>query len=118
MDWAYDQMRREHADEAAWAEFLAEQGMDPQSFRAELRAQHTVAALLDQEVREAEKGDEGRVQSTRAEIEKRSSPGCARGRGSSSSFDPAYRFEGVARTEPSGRSSTATTRLRPPSFAA
>ena len=51
VDWAYDQMRREHADETAWAEFLAGQGMDPQSFKAELRAQHTVAALVEQEVR-------------------------------------------------------------------
>ncbi|HYN05580.1 MAG TPA: SurA N-terminal domain-containing protein [Vicinamibacteria bacterium] len=51
VDWAYDQMRREHTDEKAWAEFLAEQGMEPQSFKAELRAQHTVAALVAQEVR-------------------------------------------------------------------
>jgi len=51
VDWAYDQMRREHTDEAAWMEFLAGQGLNPQSLRAELRSQHTVAALLDQEVR-------------------------------------------------------------------
>ena len=51
VDWAYDQMRREHGDEKAWAAFLAEQGLDAQSFRAELRAQHTVAALVEQEVR-------------------------------------------------------------------
>jgi hypothetical protein len=51
VDWAYDQMRREHADEKAWEEFLAGQGMNPLSFKAELRAQHTVAALLEQEVR-------------------------------------------------------------------
>ena len=51
VDWAYDQMRREHADEKAWEEFLAAQGMDAQSFKAELRAQHTVAALVEQEVR-------------------------------------------------------------------
>ena len=51
VDWAYDQMRREHADEQAWEEFLAEQGMDAQSFKAELRAQHTVAALVEQEMR-------------------------------------------------------------------
>jgi hypothetical protein len=50
VDWAYDQLRREHADEDAWREFLAGQGMDPQSFRAELRTRHTVAALLDQEL--------------------------------------------------------------------
>jgi hypothetical protein len=51
VDWAYDQMRREHPDDKAWASFLAEQGLDAQSFREELRAQHTVAALLEQEVR-------------------------------------------------------------------
>jgi hypothetical protein len=56
VDWAYDQMRREHADEAAWEEFLAGQGMDPQSLRAELRSQRTVAALLDLEAREASSG--------------------------------------------------------------
>jgi hypothetical protein len=50
VDWAYDQMRREHGDEAAWEEFLAGQGLNPQSLRAELRSQHTVAALLEQEV--------------------------------------------------------------------
>lgn len=49
VDWAYDQIRHEHADESAWMEFLAGQGMDPQSFRAELRSRHTVAALLDRE---------------------------------------------------------------------
>ena len=53
VDWAYDQMRREHADEKAWEEFLAEQGLDPQSLRAELRSQHTVAALLEQEARDS-----------------------------------------------------------------
>jgi len=57
VDWAYDQLRREHADEGAWRDFLAEQGMDAQSFRAELRAQHTVAALIDQEVRQALGGE-------------------------------------------------------------
>jgi hypothetical protein len=51
VDWAYDQMRQKRADEAAWGKFLAEQGMDAQSFRAELRTQHTVAALVEQEVR-------------------------------------------------------------------
>jgi peptidyl-prolyl cis-trans isomerase C len=60
VDWAYDQLRREHAGEAAWTEFLAGQGLNPQSVRAELRAQHTVAALLDQELRggpEAKRGE-------------------------------------------------------------
>ncbi len=49
VDWAYDQMRREHADDAGWALFLAGQGMDPQSFRAELRLQQTVTALLERD---------------------------------------------------------------------
>jgi hypothetical protein len=51
VDWTYDQLRREHADDKAWDEFLTSQGMDEQSFRAELRSQLTVAALVDQEVR-------------------------------------------------------------------
>jgi len=57
VDWNYDQMRREHPDEAAWRDFLAKQGMDPQSFRAELRAQQTVAALIGQEVRQVLGGE-------------------------------------------------------------
>jgi hypothetical protein len=51
VDWAYDQARQGHADEKDWAKFLAQQGMDAQSFKAEMRAQHTVLALLEQEVR-------------------------------------------------------------------
>ncbi len=50
VDWEYDQLRSEHADEDAWDDFLAGQGMDLQSFRAELRTKHIVAALLDQEL--------------------------------------------------------------------
>jgi len=49
VDWAYDQMRREYADDQAWNEFLTGQGMDAQSLKAELRARHTVDALLDRE---------------------------------------------------------------------
>jgi LPS sulfotransferase NodH len=49
VDWSYDQMRREHTDDAGWALFLAGQGMDPQSFRAELRLQQTVTALLERD---------------------------------------------------------------------
>jgi SurA-like N-terminal domain len=49
VDWAYDQARREHPDDAAWAEYLADRGLDPQSFKAELRIQHTVSAFLAQE---------------------------------------------------------------------
>jgi len=50
VDWSYDQLRREHVAEEAWAAFLAEQGLDPQSMKSELRIQHTVAALLAREV--------------------------------------------------------------------
>jgi hypothetical protein len=49
VDWAYDQMRRDHPGEQEWADFLARQGMDRQSLRAELRARFTVEALLEQE---------------------------------------------------------------------
>lgn len=58
VDWAYDQMRREQPDEQAWNGFLARQGMDPQSLRMELRAQHTVAALLQREAGGGEGGQE------------------------------------------------------------
>jgi peptidyl-prolyl cis-trans isomerase C len=51
VDWVFDQLRREHADEKAWAEFLAGRGMDTQTLKAELRAQHTVSALVEQEVK-------------------------------------------------------------------
>jgi hypothetical protein len=57
VDWEYDQLRREYSDEVAWTEFLAGQGMDARSFRAELRAQRTVAAMLDREVRDAPGGE-------------------------------------------------------------
>ena len=49
VEWAYDQMRRDHRDEEAWAEYLAREGMDPQSLRTELRGRYTVEALLAQE---------------------------------------------------------------------
>jgi hypothetical protein len=51
VDFAYDQMRHDHPDDAEWSEFLAGEGMDPQALRAELRAQQTVAVLLDQVIR-------------------------------------------------------------------
>jgi hypothetical protein len=50
VEWSYDQMRREHPGDAEWGSFLSGQGMDPQSFKAELRIQHTVAALIAREV--------------------------------------------------------------------
>lgn len=51
VDWAYDQARGEHPDDAEWAQFLKGQGLDPQRFRMELRVQQTVAALVDAELR-------------------------------------------------------------------
>ncbi len=71
VDWAYDQLRREHPNDRAWADFLARQGMDPQSLRAELRAQHTVAAMLDQELQRALGGeaDEALRQQKQAEVQ-------------------------------------------------
>ncbi len=53
VDWAYDQARRDHPGEAAWMAFLQKQGSTPESFRAELRVQKTIAALIEQEVRTA-----------------------------------------------------------------
>jgi hypothetical protein len=53
VDWAYDQARRDHPGEAAWTAFLQKQASTPESFRAELRAQKTIAALIEEEVRTA-----------------------------------------------------------------
>ncbi len=47
---AYDRMHEGHAQEPEWTAFLAAQGLDPRTLRAELRVQHTVAALLADEV--------------------------------------------------------------------
>ena len=47
--WAYDQMRREYADETAWVQHLAGAGLDAPALRAELRVQRTIAALLERE---------------------------------------------------------------------
>ena len=49
VDWAYDQARGEHKDDAEWAKFLAGEGTDPRSFKAELRIQGTIAVLLARE---------------------------------------------------------------------
>jgi parvulin-like peptidyl-prolyl isomerase len=43
---AADQARVGHKDDSAWRQFLAQQGMDEQAFRAELRVQHMVQALM------------------------------------------------------------------------
>jgi peptidyl-prolyl cis-trans isomerase C len=49
MQQAYDEARISYKDDAAWADFLKEQGLDVDSFRAELRIQFTVRRLIDQE---------------------------------------------------------------------
>lgn len=49
LEQAYDEARLPYKDEAAWAAFLAQQGMDPATFRTELRVRHTVQALFEQE---------------------------------------------------------------------
>jgi hypothetical protein len=49
VQWSYDQQRRDYADDVAWTNYLAGDGLDPQSFRAELRVQQTIATLVAQE---------------------------------------------------------------------
>lgn len=51
LDWAYDQARAEFPGDEDWARLLAERGMDEKAFRAELRVQQTVSALLEEETR-------------------------------------------------------------------
>lgn len=46
---AYDRMRGQHADEAAWKGFLKSRSLDEDLLRAELRIRHTVQALLESE---------------------------------------------------------------------
>lgn len=58
VDWAYDQLRREHPDDAEWTTFLRGQGLDPQRFRTEVRLQQTVAALVDAELQKTPVTDE------------------------------------------------------------
>ena len=48
LDREYDQAHAGYKDEKAWTEFLTTQGLDPQSFKKELRVRSTVNALLRQ----------------------------------------------------------------------
>jgi peptidyl-prolyl cis-trans isomerase C len=48
VEQAYNEARVRFKDDKDWAAVLAGQGLDAQSFRAELRAQHTIQALLGQ----------------------------------------------------------------------
>src|SRR5262245_3645661 len=58
VDWSYDQLLREHKEDASWVQFLLAQGSDPQTFKQELRAQHTIAALRADESRTVPVADE------------------------------------------------------------
>jgi hypothetical protein len=60
LDWAYDQARREHPDDEAWRTFLAESGLDPRTFKTEMRIDHTVSALLEAEAGAWPSDDEAR----------------------------------------------------------
>ena len=46
VETAYNEARVPYPDDRAWLAFLAQQGLDVDAFRRELRIQHTVAALL------------------------------------------------------------------------
>lgn len=52
LEQAADQARVGYKDDTAWQQFLAQQGMDEQAFRTELRVQHLVQALMLQVARE------------------------------------------------------------------
>lgn len=47
----FDVIHAEHPEERDWQAFLSEQGMDAQTLKAEVRVQHTVAALIAEEIR-------------------------------------------------------------------
>lgn len=64
---AYNEARVPYPDDRAWLSFLVEQGMDPDSFRREIRAQQTIAVLLDAEGAQA--GSEASDKETRAYYE-------------------------------------------------
>jgi len=49
LEEAYDKARLDYRDEKQWADELLSRGLDPQSFKSELRVQETVNALLSQE---------------------------------------------------------------------
>jgi hypothetical protein len=56
--WAYDQTRQEYPDDEEWKAFLAEEGLDPQALKAEIRIQYMVGALLRAEAARAGVSDE------------------------------------------------------------
>ncbi len=50
VEWHYDQIRGKYPAEADWLEFLKGQGMDAQSFKAEVRVQAMIRALVTKEL--------------------------------------------------------------------
>ncbi len=46
---AYNEARVPYPDDRAWLSFLAQQGMEADTFRREIRTQHTIAALMKAE---------------------------------------------------------------------
>jgi len=48
IEQAYNEARLNFKDDKAWTALLAGQGMDPQSYRAELRMNHTIQKMLSQ----------------------------------------------------------------------
>jgi peptidyl-prolyl cis-trans isomerase C len=53
VEQTYNEARVHFKDDKAWAAMLKQQGLDPQSFRSELRIHHTIQALLAQVASEA-----------------------------------------------------------------
>ena len=53
VEQAYNEARIPYKDEEAWMVFLAKQGLTVEAFKAEIRTQMTVQALLDQEASRA-----------------------------------------------------------------
>jgi len=53
VEQTYNEARVHFKDDKAWAAMLKQQGLDPQSFRNELRIHHTIQALLSQVASEA-----------------------------------------------------------------
>jgi peptidyl-prolyl cis-trans isomerase C len=49
LEQAYNEARVPYRDDRDWSDFLAQQGLDPEAFQAELRARYTIQALLEQE---------------------------------------------------------------------
>ena len=58
VQYAYDRARVDHPDEQDWVTFLASTGFEPQSYKAEIRAQATIHLLLDRAAEEITVTDE------------------------------------------------------------